>query len=357
MKKNISHIYWFAAYSTICPSTRYRGVFPLQFLLEKHDISHDFITPTKSLSNLYTFLIVYLEILFFRKGNSLIVIQKVHSNRWYANALKLLIKLRSKNTLYDIDDAEQYRRDTTNIKFFLKNCTNVSVGSNLLKDYCLAHNPNVFVLTSPVSIKTCQHLKEWKNPKIHLGWVGDFGNGRTTPITFSHKASLYNLLFPNLKKIKYPIKLSLIGVKNGKDIPEIQDYFKDSPNIELDIPIGLDWKNDHWVYDRIKEFDLGISLMIQHPFNEAKSAFKAKQYLVCGVPVLSNKVGENLNFVFDQINGFICDSNQEIINAIDYVNQMPEEAYLQLSARCSKNIQSFSVETYCNQLLEEIVIS
>ena len=39
--------------------------------------------------------------------------------------------------------------------------------------------------------------------------------------------------------------------------------------------------------------------MLNHPFNQAKSAFKAKQYLSCGIPVIASDVGENRKFVLN----------------------------------------------------------
>ena len=353
MKSKIKHIYWFASFSTLCPSTRYRGWIPLNHLKSKN-IKFDFIFPERSIIQILKFLIVYLEVLFFRKRDSLIVIQKVYTNRWYANALKILVRFRSKQTLYDLDDAEHYRRDTSTIEYFLRNCNIVSVGSQSLKDYTLKFNKNVFILTSPVTINDKSNLKEVKNDEIHIGWVGDFGNGNKPSKAFSHKTSLFTLFFPNLKKVEYPVKLSLIGIKNQADIPEIKDYFKSKPNIELDIPTNLDWINDKWVYEKISKFDIGISLMIRHPFNEAKSAFKAKQYLACGIPVIANNIGETSNFVFDRINGFICNSDEEITAAIDNINYMSKEKYLTLSMECFKNLNSFSVETYCETLLLNI---
>ena len=107
-KKQISHIYWFAPFHLMSPSTRYRGNYPLQYLKKHHNQSYDFVYPDNSLKGLLHFIKIYLSALLFRKQNSLIVIQKVCTNRLYAKALKLLIRIHKKNTLYDIDDAEQY---------------------------------------------------------------------------------------------------------------------------------------------------------------------------------------------------------------------------------------------------------
>ena len=92
--------------------------------------------------------------------------------------------------------------------------------------------------------------------------------------------------------------------------------------------------------------------MVNHPFNKGKSAFKAKQYLACGVPVLANDVGETLGFVKDKFNGFICNNETEIINAIHEIDQINENDYNDLSNNCLSDVNSFSVERYSDILLD-----
>lgn len=116
---------------------------------------------------------------------------------------------------------------------------------------------------------------------------------------------MFSIFFLELSKISFPIKLTLIGVKNQKDIPEIREYFKEQSNIEIEIPTNLQWENDAWIYPKILTFDLGVSPMNNHLFNKSKSAFKAKQYLSCGIPTAACNVGDNKEFVKHNKNGFI----------------------------------------------------
>nr|NQU93997.1 hypothetical protein [Bacteroidota bacterium] len=222
------HIYWFAPYNLKSPSTRYRGKYPLVHLKEHYNIASDFVFPDRSLKGLRKFFQVFISALLFRKPNSLIVIQKVCSNKFYANALKCLILIQKKNTLYDIDDAEYCRNKMNTLHFFLRFCESVVVGSNALLDYCSRFNKNVYLNTSPIPNHGKRKIR--KKEKLSIGWVGDFGNGDTQFYSFSHKKSLYDLFFSPIRKISYPIKLTLIGINNRSDIPEIINFFKDSPN-------------------------------------------------------------------------------------------------------------------------------
>jgi hypothetical protein len=119
-------------------------------LHHEYGIACDFVFPSRNIKALLKFVKVYLTAFFVPKANAVIIIQKVCSNRMYANMLKLLAMVKSKITLYDLDNAEYLRQDTKTLHFFLKICKTISVGSDALKDYCKDYNDNVVVLTSPV---------------------------------------------------------------------------------------------------------------------------------------------------------------------------------------------------------------
>ena len=345
----IKHIYWFAPYNLTCPSTRYRGKLPLKLLEQEYQVTNDFIYPQRNWRGILRFLKTFFTVLFFRKEDSLIVIQKVISNRLYANLLKILILVRSKNTLYDIDDAEYYRTSTQTLHFFLRHCETVSVSSQALKKYCSDFNENIIELTSPVPIHS--YHKKTKNRKFIIGWVGDFGNGHDVSKDFSHKANMYQLLFPRLLELNCPFQLMLIGIKKESDMQEISNYFKHKPNIQINIPTHLDWSNDEWLYPMISRFDVGVSPMLDHPFNQAKSAFKAKQYLSCGIPVIASDIGENSRFVIDGFNGMLCQNSNNFSKAIEHFYKMKEEEYVVFSKNALKNVDDFSVKKYCENFI------
>ncbi len=354
IKKPFQHIYWFAAYNLDSPSTRYRGKYPLDYFSRELGISFDFFMPERSVFGLLKFLRIYLLALFFRKNRSLIVIQKVCSNGFYANSLKLLLFFRPQNTLYDLDDAEYLRQGTRSLHHFLRKCKRVSVGSESLKQYCRVFNANVFILSSPV----IEHgvVKQKRNDGcLHIGWVGDLGNGNPVSQGFSYKKSMFDLFFPEILQYPYPLKLSLFGVKNEADIPEIKAFFQDSPHIELCIPAHLNWKDDLWLYDKIAQFDIGISPMVDHPFNQAKSAFKSKQYLSVGVPTLASDVGENSRFVLDQVNGLLCRGKGGFINAIHTIEKMDDAAYAEMSRQARAHRKDYSIPDFCTRLLKVMI--
>lgn len=280
------------------------------------------------------------------------MIQKVYSDRLYSLALKILVLLRNKNTLYDIDDAEYLRHSPGSIHFFMKNCTSVSVGSKALEKYALQFNKKVILTTSPV----IEHswLKASLSDKLTIGWVGDYGNGNRISYEFSHKKGLNEMVFPVLRELTFPFRFILIGISKEQDIRTIKDYFSGMENIELVIPEHIDWTDEDWLYREISNFDIGLAPLIDHEFNKAKSAYKAKQYLSCGVPVLGSSVGENADFILHGINGFICDSPSDYSRQIQYFAGLSRNKYFEMSKSALACSNLFRTRKYCEDLIKSL---
>ncbi len=336
----IKHIYCFAFYDMSAPSVRYRLKYPFDLLKTEQGINYDLIHPGYDLKNLSRFLRVFLGILLFRKRHSLIIFQKIYTKGVYANALKILLFFRPKNTIYDIDDAEYIRFEPATVQYFMKHCAICTVGSETLKNYAQQYSPNTVLLTSPVI--NHQEIKNARNSLFTIGWIG-FYNG--------HKDNLHQLLFPALKKIKEPIKLVLLGVRKAEHRQEIQDYFISNDNIQIEIPENIDWLDEISVYRRIKEFDVGVSPLIDNEFNRAKSAFKLKQYLSAGVPAICSPVGENIHFLGEGENGFFCNSTDAYEKAILKIKKMTIEEYQLLCNNTRKDYSEFSVRRYAFDLI------
>ncbi len=329
------HIYFFAHYNLDCPSVRYRGKYFLEELKQKKGYTYSFVFPEYSFQNILNFILIIFEVLFFRKKNSILVFQKIYSNKIYANILKILVWFHPENTCYDIDDAEYLRFSPSTIHYFMKNCSIVMVGSEALKKYTLKYNSNVVINTSPV---LCHDFKKEKKPEIFtIGWLGYFN---------AHQDSFKEILFPALKKLRIPLKLVLMGVRFDFQREWIQKQFEHSPHIQLDIPKQINWKNENEIYNKISEWSIGVSPLLPTAFNEARSAFKLKQYLSCGLPVLASPVGENLRFVKCGKNGYWCSSSDFFYDKILYFYCL-EEKLAKNYTRSALNTQpEFSYENF-----------
>jgi glycosyltransferase involved in cell wall biosynthesis len=332
----IKHIYWFAYFNIEEPSVRYRALFPLQQLKDKHGITFSIVYPGYDLKNIVNFIYTYFAVLLFRRPNSIIVFQKIYTTGVYTTALKILLFFRPQYTLYDIDDAEYTRFPSRNIHYFMKRCSACSSGSKALIEYIKRFNSNVFLLTSPV----IDHglIKTAPNDLFTIGWIGYYE---------AHEQSLRELFFPALYDIDFPIKLKLLGVADKEEEAIIKSYFEANKNIIVEAPLNLDWLDELSIYEQIRTFDIGVSPLIDDEFNRAKSAFKLKQCLSCGIPVLASSVGENNAFLEAGQNGYFCDTPNEYLQKLVLIKDASHDTYSCLSANAKMSFPLFSLDHYC----------
>lgn len=337
----IKHIYFFVNYNKKSPSVRYRIIYFADYLILNHKISNSFIYPSYRIEQVFRFIYVFFEVLFFRKKDSIIVFHKIHTNRIYAPLLKLLLNFRPKNTIYDIDDADYLRFPSKNINYFIKKSEIITVGSKELEKYANQFNTKTHLLSSPIIAHNC--IKTQKNEIFTIGWIGYFN---------SHKENLYQHAFPAILALEFKVKLVLLGVTKQSHFKEIKAYFAENQMIELVMPYPINWLDEKAVYDLIKEFDVGIAPLNDDEFNRAKSAFKLKQCLSCGVPVLASYVGENINFLKEGYNGFFCTSKESFIEKLTLIHNMNHENYNVLSLNAQKSIVHFDMNYYSEKFLE-----
>lgn len=340
---DVKFIYWFAYFNEFSPSVRYRGKYPLAYLKSQYGIASYFITPGYKRNKMIRFLRAYFSALLFRKPNSMIIIQRVHSNFIYATLLKLLIKARPANTYYDLDDADYLDYSPKSIYFFIKHCSGVFVGSRALVKDLVGLNKNIHLNTSPTP--DLGIFKTKKNSVLTIGWIGDFAGG--------HKEAMLQYFFPALKDLPFEIRLVILGVgrKNKDDFQWLADYFTSEKNITLEMPHTIDWNNETDIQKRVSAFDIGVATILDNPMHRSKSAFKLKQYLNNGVPVLSSNLPENYFFIHEGKNGFLCSSSEEFRQRIIEIYEMSNEKYMALSIQARNSNVNFDLRTYCETLI------
>ncbi len=347
----IRHIYWFAYYNINCPSVRYRGKYFLEFIKEQQKISSDFVFPGYSLGVIAHFISIYFNVLFFRKKNSVIVFQKLYTKGIYAFALKLLMLFRNRNTIYDIDDAEYIRFQPETIQFFMKRCTCTITGSEQLSIYAKQFSHNVKIISSPVIDHSW--IKNGKNEIFTIGWIGFYNTRREHSKEFSGKKVLEKYIYHALLELKFPIRVLLITSMNDDDWIDLKEMFAPYPNIQIEIPSNVDWLNESSVYKMISGCDVGVAPLLDCEMHRAKSAFKLKQFLSCGVPVLANDIGENKNFLKDGKNGFVCQSPTAFSQRMVQINEMDQKCYAELSHNAKDSLCLFSMQKYADDSIND----
>lgn len=346
---SIERIYWFAYYNLEAPSTRYRGWYALQALKQAHDIPFSFAFPGYRPRTIFNFLVVFLQACLSNPQKSVLVFQRIHTKGLYAWMLKWLLRIRPSNTIYDLDDAIYLSEPASTMTYFMTHCQTCTVGSMALMEYVRQFNSNCHLLTSPVMQQ--DQTKNNRNQVFTVGWIGYFDSLQEENL-FSHRKNLEALFFPALRDLGFPMKLVLLGVRKESSRQLLHQQFKHLPQVALEIPRINNWQNEPAIYDQVRSLDVGISPLLNHAMNQAKSAFKLKQYLACGVPVLASPVGENSRFLAHGENGLTCASVQEFQWGLKFFHDLSKEEYQSMSERAIETANSCSFEQYGNRWLE-----
>lgn len=337
------HIYWFAYYDRSCPSVRYRGLYPLEKMGKQHGITCDMVFPGYRWRNIAYCLSIYCQALLFRRKQTWIVIQKLYTRGLYATALKCLLWLRPSRTIYDLDDAEYLRHHPATIQYFLRKCSQVHVGSRALQAYCTQWNSRVRLLTSPVIPHGKARVAGSEPLRLHLGWVGFYN---------AHRESMEALVFPALESCPHPLKLTLLGVSRPEQRAAVAARFQALPHVTLDMPHDLDWEDEAGIYARICHWDLGLAPLLDTAMNRAKSAFKLKQCLSCGVPVLASPVGENVHFLQHGVNGWLFSDAADLQARLSEFMDMQPHDRAAMRVAALRGLEGFSLQHYVEQFLE-----
>lgn len=181
-------------------------------------------------------------------------------------------------------------------------------------------------------------VKTERNEKLTIGWIGGFGG--------EHKESLIDLVFPAIKVIDFPVKFTLIGVLKDTDETFVKQYFEENPNIEIEVPRGINWHDEAGLQKRIAMLDIGIATLSNSEMQLSKSGIKAKQYLNNGVPVLSTNLPENNSVVNDGFNGFFCNTTNDFKERFIQFHEMTDADYLRFSENARESICHFDHYKY-----------
>ncbi len=337
-KGDLKNIFWFAYYNEHSPSVRYRAIYPLIYFNKEYGVKYKIVIPGYTFKKIICFIEVYFKSLISTNSNSLIVIQRVNSNFIYSNLLKLLVKVKKHNTVYDTDDADYLTHDTKSIYYFARNCNKLSLGSNMIARHLSKFNNNFVLTTSP--IVDLEIIKEKRSNPFTIGWIGEFGG--------DHKLSLINIVFPAIRKITFSLNLTIIGIFDKEDELYIREYFQTNKNIIINIPHNINWNNEFEIQSRISSFDIGIATLLNTELHLSKSGIKVKQYMNNGVPVLSVDLPENNSFINSGVNGYYCNNRDEFFQRINEFHLMSDERYNVFLKNARDSIYKFNHDSYYN---------
>lgn len=215
--------------------------------------------------------------------------QKALISQW--NVLRL--RLATKCLLYDLDDAVwmgkkhhiPYRsgKQARRFWFFARNLDGVLCGSPILQQKIHSIVPNIRTRILPTSVPSLPFIKRNVSGNLPVVvWVG---------------------MGPNVSQLEFiedelnathaisPYVLRVISNR-----PPNFNGFKSWEFVE--------WKENS-EYDLISSGDLGIMPLVDDGFTRGKCAYKALQYMACGMPVVASDVGVNREWISDTGAGMV----------------------------------------------------
>jgi glycosyltransferase involved in cell wall biosynthesis len=233
-----------------------------------------------------------------------VVFQRQTDKRVYEHAVEKM-KKQGKVVIYEVDDflhgilpsspvypalnpgTEMY----IGMDYWIRNVDALTVTRNELKKQYLRMNPNIFVLPNFMDLRLWKTPKKINKDRIVIGWAG----------SVTHKEDLM-VCADALKDIifKYDnVYLKMTGYVPG----EFVNIFKD----RLIIGQTSSFVEYSSVLDDI---DIGVAPLVDHVFNECKSAIKFLEYSCMRIPTVASSIGPYRDTIIHKETGLLVKNNR-----------------------------------------------
>ncbi|ANQ48432.1 glycosyltransferase family 4 protein [Flammeovirga sp. MY04] len=247
----------------------------------------------------------------------------------------MITQIFKKELIYDFDDAiwlpnySEHNAEFQKLKMYkkvqniIKWSSKVSVGNEYLKQYALNYNKQVFINPTTIDTDNYHNPNRFKKENFNrpvIGWTGTL----TT-------AKYLDFLIPVFQKLEIKYDFILLVISNERPILPIKSLKY------------LQWKKESEIEDLLK-FDVGIMPLTDDIWSKGKCGFKALQYMSLGIPAIVSPVGVNSKIVDNNINGYICNTEEEWYDALSSFLKSNKSSTMSISAR-EKIINNFSVNS------------
>ncbi|MCB0700163.1 MAG: glycosyltransferase [Chitinophagales bacterium] len=217
----------------------------------------------------------------------------------------IVSRLWRKKMLFDFDDAIWIPNTSAEnklasilkafwkTKYLCKWSYRVIGGNEYLCNYARRFNKEVVLIPTCVDM-TRQHnkVKEHSDKQVTIGWTG------------SHSTIPYlDDIMEVLQYAEEHLNTKFLLIANKK------------PELPLKNWEFIPW-NEKTEVDDLLKIDIGVMPLSADEWSEGKCGFKLIQYLSLGIPAVASPVGVNKVIIEDDVNGFLCASNEEWKNAL-----------------------------------------
>lgn len=168
----------------------------------------------------------------------------------------------------------------------------ISVGNSYLYNYAKSFNSNSFIIPTTIDTENYHNPSLFpngssSNKRLIIGWTG------------THSTLLYlQPIIPVLQKLEkeFNFEFRVIANKN--------------PELNLKHFTFAKWKKESEIEDLL-QIDIGIMPLTNDQWSLGKCGFKALQFMALNIPVAISPVGVNAMIIEDNINGYLCENNEE----------------------------------------------
>ncbi len=309
-------------------SSRVRGYWVAKELNKLGHVS--ILLPHRGIS---TILRAFILILF----SDVIIFQKTYSK--YHLILLKLTKTLSKKCYVDIDDAPSRTMSEITLKYFREmsaQANGVFAGSQELVKLASQFQSNTFLIPSSLLVEAYRSsINRTNEGVVELVWVGN-GN--------YYADDLINILVPPLKKLaaKQKLRFKIIGAMNNFDL---QTSFNGIEGLDIIWVHELDWSNPSKLAQELATSDIGLYPLIENDFNKYKCGFKALEYMVMKLPVVSSDIAFNAQIVLNNKTGLIATTEDQWLESLNSLIEdklkrttMGEAGYSHLQASYSTTV-------------------
>jgi len=267
------------------------------------------------------------------KKDDILYLQRPINNKYLVLLIIFYKLLFRRKMLFDMDDTV-YVYLPYKTRFFTKMCDGIIVGSHYLYDWAKKYNSKVYIIPTSVTFEKYQAFTRdysTRSEKLTIGWIGGANY---------HYDNLKLLVpvFQGLVEKSIPFKFILIGSSGNQ---KVYDLFNHIQGLDVEFIDALNWSDPKAAPSNIQKFDIGLMPLVDDETTRGKCAFKAIEYMACGVATIVSPVGENPYLVQDGINGFLARNTEEWIEKILRISQDTE-----LASRLGKAGQSTIKDHY-----------
>jgi glycosyltransferase involved in cell wall biosynthesis len=222
---------------------------------------------------------------------------------YQSDFIRLLLagkRLRGIRFIFDFDDPKYLTAPETMVRL-TRAADAVVVGSHALADWARQHNSQVALVPTSVPFGVYSRFardRSRANGELVVGWVG---------IGPNHLDNL-PLVVPALRRLHregVPVRFVLFGARGRQ---AVRDVFAAplADGVSVDFVDELEWERPEAIARALSGLDVGVMPLADNEINRAKCAFKAIEYMACGVPTVASAVGESLYLIDDDRNGLLA---------------------------------------------------